>query len=58
MISLIGVLIGIRINNNKNLKDAFEAFEVPLTSNAIGKNITLPPAPELSELFYDDNMNN
>ncbi|MGB1495508.1 MAG: S8 family serine peptidase [Candidatus Thalassarchaeaceae archaeon] len=58
MVSLIGVLIGVRINNNKNLKDAFEAFEVPLTSNAIGKNITLPPAPELSELFYDDNRNN
>ena len=54
MVSLIGVLIGVRINNNKNLKDAFEAFEVPVTSNSVGKNIDLPPAPELTKLFHHD----
>ena len=54
MVSLTGVLIGVRINNNKNLKDAFEAFEIPITSNSVGKNIDLPPAPELSELFHHD----
>ena len=54
MVSLIGVLIGVRINNNKNLKDAYEAFEVPVTSNSVGKNIDLPPAPVLTKLFHHD----
>ena len=58
MVSLIGVLVGIRINNNKNLKDAFDAFEISATSNSRGREIALPAAPELKDLIYQDDRIN
>ena len=51
VISLIGTFIGIKIDRNKNLKDAYEAFEVTGTVNGGGQNFTLPSAPEIPELM-------
>jgi len=51
IISSIGAIIGLRIEKNKNLKDAYDAFEVTGISKNINRNNALPSAPEIPELM-------
>jgi hypothetical protein len=47
IVSAIGVAVGLRIENNKNLKDAYDAFGVSNMSKTSNQNIVLPGAPEI-----------
>jgi hypothetical protein len=47
IVSAIGVAVGLRIENNKNLKDAYDAFGVSNMSKTSNQNIVLPAAPEI-----------
>jgi subtilisin-like proprotein convertase family protein len=58
VISLLGILVSVRVNNNKNLRDAMEAFENSANLDPVGRNIELPSAPELSGLFYEEETDN
>ena len=51
IVSTIGIAVGFRLEKNKNLKDAYEAYGVSGISKRISQDITLPSAPEIPELM-------